>query len=76
MRTYLAASLGATAGAVAATLEIQHVQRDLARMRRARLPLSFLSTSDLRFIARDACSSVERRIAATQEYEVRVGCEL
>lgn len=61
---------------MAATLEIKHVQRDLARIDRARLPLSFLSTSDLSAVAKDAYSSIERRIAATDEYEARAGCRL
>jgi hypothetical protein len=76
MRTFLAASLGATAGAAVATLRIGHVQRDLARMDRAIKPLAFLSSSDMRIIAKDPYSAIERRVAAVQEYEQRTGCKL
>lgn len=76
MHTFLAASLGVAAGAAVAALEIQHVQRDLARMDRAIQPFAFLSASDLHIIAKDPYSAMERRIAAAQEYKERTGCKL
>jgi hypothetical protein len=71
MQTSLVAVSGAIGGAIITTLGLQHVQRDLARMRRAYTPLSCLSSVDLLVVARDPYSPTPHRIAATEEYEQR-----